>query len=122
VLFAEGARRREQHLLDLLEEGRRGACGTVERNGGLAAVVAPDERGPAGRQLPRAQLDPNRDALQLPVDRAAPERGVGSGVEVRTDARGAQLRLDSPCRCGDVALLVQLHDHQLVRCDRRGQA
>src|SRR6187455_115231 len=36
VLFAEGARRREEHLLDLPEEVRRGACGTVERNGGLA--------------------------------------------------------------------------------------
>src|SRR3954451_22877430 len=46
VLVAEGTGRREQHPLDLPEEVRGSAGGAVERNRGLAAVVAPVQGGP----------------------------------------------------------------------------
>ena len=93
---------------------------------GDRAAAAPDVLPPAMRrttvtralgEVAGADLDPDRDALELPVDGPAAERGVDPVVELDPHAGGARARRRSLPRRARHALAV-LDDHAR-RLDRR---
>ena len=90
--LAEGQRVVVQRLLVGLQ--RRGDRGdhVGQRGRRLRAVDPADHHGVAGGQVARADLDADRDALELGVDGPAAERDVGPVVELDPDARAAAAR------------------------------
>ena len=100
----------QQQRLVLLEDAR--AAGRPARRSATGSLPPGDPAGQhrgAALQVAGADLDADRHALELPVDRAPAERGVGAVVDL--DAQ--------PGRLQPVADLADLGQNRLVVLDRQ---
>ncbi len=111
---------RGRRLVPQLAARRRKHRGNLRRHTGqghslLLPAVAHHQRDVALGQVARPDLDPHGYALELPVDAAPPETGVGAVVEAHPVPLGAHLVDQRHGRRANRFVVFDHHDHHLRR-------
>ena len=92
----------------------------------LVAAQPRYQHGPPGLDVTRTELDPDRDALQLPLGELVARPMLIAVVEPDADARAARSTRSASATGVDGRAFfigaVDRHDHDLHRCDGRRQA
>ena len=124
VIVPELQRAIEQVLLQRGEQRRQPGRQLVERHGQLLARIPAHDQHLRLRDVPRSDLDAQRDTPQLPLRVLPPRRVLLAVVEHDPHAGGGQRggRLARPGQHGLLPVAPRYrHDHDLMGCDARRQ-